>query len=171
MLTRLFGIQVHFPDKSMVWILHAGHWVVRLCWRHWSLSGSARPLRVLCASSARPCLMTMLSTMFDADESTGHVSTDCWQLSLPVTEGSYFHVHIRPALAQALLDYFDKRHVRLSCVCSWAASSRWHGSEEHRVRSEIAQNSKKSKTGTSENWRQALLGMRRVMRTRASCAT
>jgi len=27
-------VQVHFPDKSMVWILHAGHWVVRLCWRH-----------------------------------------------------------------------------------------------------------------------------------------
>ena len=47
MLSRLFGIQVHFPDKSMVWILHAGHWVVRLCWRHWSLSDFARPLRVL----------------------------------------------------------------------------------------------------------------------------
>ena len=28
------GVTVHFPDKSMVWILHAGHWVVRLCWRH-----------------------------------------------------------------------------------------------------------------------------------------
>jgi hypothetical protein len=109
-------------------------------------------------------------TLLDADESTGHVSTDCWQLSLPVTEGSYFNVHTRPALAQAL-PYFDMRRVRVSCVCSWAASSRWHGSEEHRVRSEIAQNSKKSKTGTSENWRQALLGMRRVMRTRASCAT
>eukprot|EP00283_Hemiselmis_rufescens_P009199 CAMPEP_0173422648 /NCGR_PEP_ID=MMETSP1357-20121228/3272_1 /TAXON_ID=77926 /ORGANISM="Hemiselmis rufescens, Strain PCC563" /LENGTH=239 /DNA_ID=CAMNT_0014385693 /DNA_START=125 /DNA_END=841 /DNA_ORIENTATION=- len=27
------GVTVHFPEKSMVWILHAGHWVVRLCWR------------------------------------------------------------------------------------------------------------------------------------------
>ncbi|KAJ1485194.1 hypothetical protein T484DRAFT_2020822 [Baffinella frigidus] len=27
------GVTVHFSDKSMVWILHAGNWVVRLCWR------------------------------------------------------------------------------------------------------------------------------------------
>jgi hypothetical protein len=26
------GVTVHFPEKSMVWILHAGRWVVRLCW-------------------------------------------------------------------------------------------------------------------------------------------
>jgi len=28
------GVTVHFPDKSMVWILHAGNWVVRLCWKN-----------------------------------------------------------------------------------------------------------------------------------------
>ncbi len=27
------GVTVHFPEKSMVWILHAGNWVVRLCWK------------------------------------------------------------------------------------------------------------------------------------------
>lgn len=125
----------------------------------------------------------------DADESTCHVSTDCWQLSLPVTERSYLHAHTRHALAHASLLFgtrrvrryafillsssllFDTRRVRLSCVCSWAASSRWHGSEEPRARSEMAPNSKKSKTGTGENWRQALLGMRRGMKTRAPCAT
>eukprot|EP00287_Rhodomonas_sp_CCMP768_P003105 CAMPEP_0196718700 /NCGR_PEP_ID=MMETSP1091-20130531/1841_1 /TAXON_ID=302021 /ORGANISM="Rhodomonas sp., Strain CCMP768" /LENGTH=235 /DNA_ID=CAMNT_0042059427 /DNA_START=107 /DNA_END=814 /DNA_ORIENTATION=+ len=36
------GVTVHFPEESMVWVLHAGSWVVRLCWHHcW------RPLRYL----------------------------------------------------------------------------------------------------------------------------
>jgi len=36
------GVTVHFPDKSMVWILHAGNWVVRLCWR-----SMLEPMRLL----------------------------------------------------------------------------------------------------------------------------
>eukprot|EP00291_Cryptomonas_curvata_P018098 CAMPEP_0172165506 /NCGR_PEP_ID=MMETSP1050-20130122/8451_1 /TAXON_ID=233186 /ORGANISM="Cryptomonas curvata, Strain CCAP979/52" /LENGTH=191 /DNA_ID=CAMNT_0012835987 /DNA_START=112 /DNA_END=687 /DNA_ORIENTATION=- len=28
------GVTVHFPEHSMIWILHAGNWVIRLCWRN-----------------------------------------------------------------------------------------------------------------------------------------
>ena len=43
------GVTVHFPDKSMVWILHAGNWVVRLCWR-----SMLEPMRLLKGEAATP---------------------------------------------------------------------------------------------------------------------
>jgi len=43
------GVTVHFPEKSMVWVLHAGNWVVRLCWQH-----CFEPIRYLRGQTAAP---------------------------------------------------------------------------------------------------------------------